>query len=1437
MELGNPMEGELEKQGVWIPVTPEKFSLTPVKPPEQEPEPISVDSEWKKHMGQSFSAGNWDQPVVLNAVTSMDTNRGMYNCDTTALAAAKQGTVVDHNVAHTSNGLSGDLEETTNCGLMGCGNSSLGVPKLGNWDNLTFMEILALANNTQPISASAFDAMPGSSNKINDKPDQQKDNDEIQCEGKNSHSTPIHRKRPRNVSDSNKKPRHRPKKKKYWPKIADEGKARKASKSRKPMSSTPAPKTPKHATSKKRKNARKKNVKVSANLGEADPKPDGHDEHAAKSCKRVLTFILEAHARENNDLSNKGRREVATEQNLTIQGCGYNSLQVYRRLFQANNCQRNSKLIGPNFPRIFKKRRMTREKSIHWGSLYRRLFVKMMLPTELQRRLAFGDPKSFNCIFSLIPAVKFKQRRSSGLANPVGRGGGIDNNEHQHVESKNILTEVHNNNLEIDNNENQPVGSKNILMEGQDKMVTGAQIEDVTVTSKRSQVQGLELATPKVTPKSSVMLHSTVQRLQLAAPKVTPKSSQVMLDYIIRQLECVCISDEGGCQLVVYDQNSHFSESEHRALVPYDLKKRKKLPKVDLDSETMRVWKMLTEGLEEEDKNKEKWWEKKREVFRGRVDSFISKMHLIQGSVVDSVVGVFLTQNVSDHLSSSAFMSLAAQFPLQSTNNHIACNLQGAAEEAWDANDKQSLTHETAHDTSDQLLNRREETIGTRRPISHEGEVKREVKDASALQNLDSLTGGDLPATFILCTDETSPRKIDRLSCDATEINGNGMETQRQGSSSSDKVFDLEGAYASGHFPENHCSKVPLVPSDMEIDSQGLLGGFENIKMNDTGIMSNNLRKVDTYSSLHKCQLPHESHLEPTKVGKEKILHASNNHKEKNKIKLGTLRTKKSKVEGKQEKPINWDDLRKTYSSGARKTSGDAMDSLDWEAVRQAPVEVVSKTIVERGMNNVLATRIKGFLERVVRDHGSLNLEWLRKVPPDKSKEYLLSIEGLGLKSVECLRLLTLHHHAFPVDTNVARVAVRLGWVPLQPLPDSIQIHLLDQYPMMDSIQKYLWPRLCTLDQPTLYELHYQMITFGKVFCTKRRPNCNACPMRGECRHFASAFASSRLALPGLQQTSSTNPGVPVAAYAQNPVVCTPITGSEENLPDSRYQSKDCEPIIEMPASPGPEYTETLERDIEDLFTESDDEIPTIKLNIEELKGNLLDYIHKNNIPIPEEDMSKALVVLSSEAASMPVPKMKYVSRLKTMHYVYEIPDGHPLLEGLDKREPNDPNPYLLAVWTSGKNANSSKSPKKQCDSMGSELCNINTWSSCNNIPEQDTVPGTILIPCRTATRGSFPLNGTYFQINEVFADDESSQKPIDVPREWIRKLDMRPLGCGTSVSTILGGFSTDRIQKCFRRGFICVRGFNRKTRFPEHLANRFHTSTTDIAKAKMTDE
>lgn len=43
------------------------------------------------------------------------------------------------------------------------------------------------------------------------------------------------------------------------------------------------------------------------------------------------------------------------------------------------------------------------------------------------------------------------------------------------------------------------------------------------------------------------------------------------------------------------------------------------------------------------------------------------------GSVVDSIIGTYLTQNVSDVLSSQAFMKLASRFPASQSATDQAC--------------------------------------------------------------------------------------------------------------------------------------------------------------------------------------------------------------------------------------------------------------------------------------------------------------------------------------------------------------------------------------------------------------------------------------------------------------------------------------------------------------------------------------------------------------------------------------------------------------------------------------------------------------------------------------------------------------------------------------------------------------------------------------------
>ncbi|KAJ1418870.1 Permuted single zf-CXXC unit [Sesbania bispinosa] len=979
-------------------------------------------------------------------------------------------------------------------------------------------------------------------------------------------------------------------------------------------------------------------------------------------------------------------------------------------------------------------------------------------------------------------------------------------------------------------------------------------------------------------------------------------------------------------------------------------------------------------GIDGSDEEKAKRWEEERNVFQGRADSFIARMHLVQGdrrfsqwkgSVVDSVIGVFLTQNVSDHLSSSAFMSLAARFPLKSSNKYNTYHEEKTSlmnnpqvhivepeehtkiyektlnqsvyelssltvdtiehseeREAVDSNDScrttgtdgsicKLLESAQQHDGEHSPMESISAMTGERQENScHQG-VQKELNDlfssqrpvitpqisgdSSIDQNTEKI--GSLSDSNPEMEDQSSMAKYNLLYNRTSFSKLLEMASSPMLNSQSISNETMGDAYGQSAAMRRENRAENLEKSNITqgcIETSSISCNEYTLKMPNSGVLEVNCYdplKIQTSSSgtlKNKDENDKRSSF-PTRKSKSQaaVSHSQrqtqdlkqksreldfgdHNYAKRNEnSKMDSAAVKlRGRERGKEKKDdFDWDSLRiqAQAKAGKREKTENTMDSLDWDAVRRADVKEIADAIKERGMNNMLAERIKNFLNLLVDVHGGIDLEWLRDVPPDQAKEYLLSIKGLGLKSVECVRLLTLHHLAFPVDTNVGRIAVRLGWVPLQPLPESLQLHLLELYPVLESIQKYLWPRLCKLDQRTLYELHYQLITFGKVFCTKSKPNCNACPMRGECRHFASAFASARLALPGPEQKSMVITTGNNATYQSPSVVINQLplplpenTNQAEELQqtevmrqlETKSEINICQPIIEEPATPEPECCQVLENDIEDAVYEESCEIPTIKLDIEEFTMNLQNYMQEN-MELQEGEMSKALVALNSEVAHIPTPKLKNVSRLRTEHSVYELPDSHHLLEGWDKREPDDPGKYLLAIWTPGETANSIQPPERKCSSQDSgQLCNENECFSCNSFREANSqiVRGTILIPCRTAMRGSFPLNGTYFQVNEVFADHDSSLNPISVPRSWIWNLNRRTVYFGTSIPSIFKGLSTQEIQQCFwrgakglhgmsfvdtLRGYVCVRGFERQTRAPRPLMARLHFPASKLPKNK----
>lgn len=67
-----------------------------------------------------------------------------------------------------------------------------------------------------------------------------------------------------------------------------------------------------------------------------------------------------------------------------------------------------------------------------------------------------------------------------------------------------------------------------------------------------------------------------------------------------------------------------------------------------------------------------------------------------------------------------------------------------------------------------------------------------------------------------------------------------------------------------------------------------------------------------------------------------------------------------SRMGEKKKTGADWEELRKTYCNNIeRGKDDDTMDAVDWEAVRNATHGEVSQVIEKRGMNNVLAARVK----------------------------------------------------------------------------------------------------------------------------------------------------------------------------------------------------------------------------------------------------------------------------------------------------------------------------------------------------------------------------------------------------------------------------------------------------------------------------------------------
>ncbi|KNA03526.1 hypothetical protein SOVF_208340 [Spinacia oleracea] len=753
-------------------------------------------------------------------------------------------------------------------------------------------------------------------------------------------------KRQKVAMDLNKKPGEKRKFKYFWPKIDDSRAQTPKPKTPKqvtpkvktPKQVTPKPKTPKTPKTPKpktpkpvKKKVTKKDFDVSEILESILPETEEANiseilENVlpeASSCKRALNFkdisfvedggVKVVEKQSFNDLScNGGNQNEKSEKDKSQR-----TLKVYRRR-NNSKCLNECRKIGNNFLDRCKKKRKGRSNLITKGSRM------MLLPMQLKI-----DRDSFDCIFSLLfSRMKFRKRKRSAkklapVSDVVKQPGDLHTisccSPPDHIN----IPHLHKTSFERDevlvNLDQGEIGSDRSLRLAICSVLQSKESETnspcSTSESEKSKTKLAKEKPPKGPTKrqEKKKIRQEKKKIKSCLKKLKAwngKSMEQIIDPLVEYFESLSFYED----LDSIERLSIMVKGENNlALVAQQPNKE-------------------ADGTEKPFEETEEFCEE-REILQAKMNRFYMVMTNLQGpkdfvkwngSVLDSVVGVFLTQNVSDVLSSNAYMEVASRYPIKpQTNEDEDCGIDS------DISSSQGSTGSTSCSTNGPIIEYPEEEV----------EEKEETK-------------------------------------------------------AREKEYDtaLKDMIAS----------LPNLPGP----------------------------------------------------GKEK--------------------------KGEDAEKFDWEPVRLYFLGKSTERSPDTQDSVDWEAVRKAPVKDIAKAIEQRGQHRIIAGKIQRTLNRLVDKHGTMDLEWLRQAPFEVAKAYLLSFYGLGMKSVECLRLLTLGHDAFPVDVNISRIAVRLGWIPLGTLPKDTPFHLLEKYPLEDAIQEYLWSRICNMERKKLYSfnLYLNVITY-----------------------------------------------------------------------------------------------------------------------------------------------------------------------------------------------------------------------------------------------------------------------------------------------------------------------------------------------------------------------
>ncbi len=191
-----------------------------------------------------------------------------------------------------------------------------------------------------------------------------------------------------------------------------------------------------------------------------------------------------------------------------------------------------------------------------------------------------------------------------------------------------------------------------------------------------------------------------------------------------------------------------------------------------------------------------------------------------------------------------------------------------------------------------------------------------------------------------------------------------------------------------------------------------------------------------------------------------------------------------------------------------------------WEQVMLAPVEEVADAIHYAGLYLMKAPRIQEVLRRILEERGNFDLRFLRELPLEEARAWLLALPGVGPKTTAIVLLFSLGRPAFPVDTHVYRVTQRLGLI--GPKATEASAHGTLETMIRVASENGALP---ATPQAAMFELHINLIGHGRKLCHAISPECGRCRLLPLCPfgQHRMAGAEEPAPAPSTRRAATTN--------------------------------------------------------------------------------------------------------------------------------------------------------------------------------------------------------------------------------------------------------------------------------------------------------------------------